>query len=45
MHKKFMLPVLLLGLVAMAPAQAEDAQDIVAKMLELQDERRDGVNR
>ena len=44
MPNKLMLP-LLLALILPAPmALAEDARSIVDKVLELQDERREGVN-
>ena len=45
MHKKLMLPVILAFTLPAPPAIAADAQDIVAKVLEMQDERRKGVNR
>ena len=45
MHKNVMLALVLLCLSPTQAVVAADAQSIVDKMLELQDERREGVNR
>ena len=44
MHNKFMLLAIIAAALLAPTAQAAEARDIVAKVLELQDERRKGVN-
>ena len=44
MHKKLLLPVFLSFAILTPPAHASDAQDIVNKVIETQEERRKGVS-
>ena len=44
MHKNLLLPLFLVLVLPAQSALAEDARSIVDKVLELQDERREGVN-
>lgn len=44
MHKKILLPLFLILVLPTSSALAEDARSIVDKVLELQEERREGVN-